>query len=271
MDVSGVTPSYLVENIVSPFGILRDTIPIPGDVIEAMSDSIEEIRTQFPPTIFIGPPSSLVFEVTEGRGFSDPQAVVLTNTGVFGSLMGATLTSDAAYVTVTPAQIGNLASQESGEFEVAVDSSQLLAVNSPYIQNVVVEDPNATNTPQVLAVTINVAPKAVINTTPTALSFNAIKPISGPFDPIPNQTFTIQNTGPAGSVLDWQVQKVSCSNWLVGFAPVSGSLTSGDTETITVSVQPPQNTQPGTHTETLRISGYSENQFVDVQITLTVT
>lgn len=271
MDVSGATPSYRVESIISPLGILRDSIPIPGDVVTAMNDSIEEIRTQFPSAIFIGPPSSLVFTVVEGRGYSDPQTVILTNAGVFGSLMGSTLTSDAAYVSVTPAQIGNLASQESGEFEVSVDSSTLLALNSPYIQNVVVEDPNATNTPQVLTVTINVVPKAVIDVTPSALAFTAIKPISGAFDPIPSQTFTIQNTGPAGSTLDWQIQKVSCASWLAGFAPVSGSLTSGDTETITVSVQPPQNTLRGAHTETLRVSGFSENQFVDLPITLTVT
>jgi hypothetical protein len=260
-----------VEGIISPFGILRDSIPIPGDVIVAMNDSIEEIRTQFPPAIFIGPPSSLVFNVTEGRGYAEPQAVILTNTGVFGSLMGATLTSDAAYVSVTPAQIGNLASQESGEFEVAVNSAQLLALNSPYIQNIVVEDPNATNNPQVLTVTIVVSPKAVITVTPAALMFNATKPLSGPFPAIPSQTFTIQNTGPAGSVLEWQLQKVNCASWLAGYAPISGTLNSGDTETVTVVVAPPVNTIAGVYTETLRISGFSENQFVDLPITLTVT
>lgn len=271
MDVSGVTPTFRVANIVSPFGILRDSIPIPGEIIEAMSASIVEIRTQFPPSIFLGPPSSLVFEVDEGRGFSDPQSVVITNTGTFGSLMAATLTSDAAYMTVTPAQIGNLASQESGDFEVAVDSSQLLALNSPYIQTITVEDPNATNTPQTMTATIVVRPKAEIDVAPTALSFNALKSLSGDFDPVPTKTFTVQNVGPVGSVLDWQVQSVNGCNWLASFGPVSGTLASGATETVTVLVQPPSSTPVGTYTDTLRISGYSENQYVDVGVTLTVT
>lgn len=271
MDVSGATPSFSITDVISPYGILRDSIPIPGEIVEAMAESIEQIRTQFPPEIFIGPPSSLTFEVDEGRGFSDVQNVVLTNVGVFGSLMGSTLTASAAYVSVTPAQVGNLASQESGSFDVSVDSTTLLALNSPYSEVVTVQGPNATNTPQVLPITIVVRAKPVIDVTPTAMVFNATKPLSGAFDPIPTQTFTIQNTGPAGSVLDWQIQKVNCAPWLASFSPVSGTLASGDTETITVLVQPPTNTLRGVFTETLRISGFSENQSVDVGLSLVVT
>ena len=271
MDVSGATPLFRVSNIVSPFGILRDSIPIPGEIVEAMAASITEIRTQFPPAIFVGPPSSLVFEVDEGRGYSLPLPVILTNTGTFGSLLGATLTSDAAYMSVTPAQIGNLASQESGTFEVAVDSSQLLAANSPYYQTIAFEDPNATNSPQAMTVTIVVRPKSEISVAPVSLVYNAIRPLAGDFAPVPVQNFTIQNTGPVDSVLAWQVQRVGCSPWLASFGPVSGSLVSGDTETITVLVQPPANTPVGVYTETLRVSGFSENQFVDVSIKLIVT
>jgi len=271
MDVSGATTSYRVADIVSPYGILRDSIPIPGAVIEQMAASIEQIRTQFPPEILVGPPNSLTFEVTEGRGSTEPQLVALTNVGVFGSLLGSTITTDAAYVTATPAQIGNLSSQESGDFEVAVDSSQLLAVNSPYIQNVVVEDPTAVNTPQVLSVAIVVTPKSVIASDPASLTFSAVKPLTGSFPALPNQTFEVRNDGPSGSTLNWQIQKVGCASWLAGFAPVSGTLLSSQSETITVTVSPPANLQAGTYTETLRVSGYSENSFVDVLVTLNIT
>lgn len=271
MDVSGSNPTYRVERIVSPYGILRDSIPIPGDIIEAMSESIVEVRTQFPPNILIGPPTSLTFDLDEGRGFSLPQEVVITNNGVFGSLLGATLTSSAAYLTVTPAQIGNLASNEAGAFEVAADSSELLAINSPYSEMITLSDPTATNTPQVLPVTINVRPKAEITATPDTLSFAVVKPLAGDFPILPSQTFVIENTGPAGSVLTWQIQKVSCVNWLQNFYPISGTLNSGETETITVVVAPPTSTPTGTFTETLRVSGYSENEYVDVTIQLTVT
>ena len=271
MDVSGSNPSFRIERIVSPFGVLRDSIPIPGEVIEAMSQSIVEVRTQFPPNILIGPPSSLTFDIDEGRGFSVPQEVVLTNNGVFGSLLGASLTSSASYITVTPAQIGNLASNATGVFEVAVDSSELLAINSPISATITVEDPTATNTPQILPITINVLPKAEITATPTMVSFTVIKPLTGSFPTIPTQTFTIENTGPAGSVLVWQIQKVGCANWLQSFYPTSGTLNSGETETIAVVVAPPISTLTGTYTETLRISGYSDNSYVDVTIELVVT
>ena len=271
MDVSGSAPSFRVANIVSPFGILRDSIPIPGDIVESMAASITEVKTQFPPTILIGPPSSLTFDVNEGQGFSLPQEVILTNNGVFGSLLSTTLSASAAYVSVAPAQVGNLASNETGTFDVTVDSSSLLAVDSPYSESISIQDSTATNTPQSLPITINVLPKATIDVTPTVLTFVVVKPLTGAFPIIPSQTFVIQNTGPAGSVLDWQLQKVGCEPWLASFGPVSGSLASGATETITVVVSPPATTMTGTYTETLRISGYSDNLSMDVTLTLIVT
>jgi hypothetical protein len=271
MDVSGSVPSFTVTGIISPMGILRDSIPIPGEVVEAMGESITEVRTQFPPTILIGPPTSLTFEVNEGEGFSLPQEVLLTNNGVFGSLLGVTLTASAVYISVAPAQLGNLSSNESGAFDVSVDSTGLLAANSPYSGTVTVQDPTATNNPLVLPITIDVLPKATIDATPITLFFTVVKPLSGSFPVIPSQTFTIENTGPAGSVLTWQLQRVACAPWLASFAPVSGTLNSGESELITVVVAPPQSTLLGTYTETLRITGYSSNESFDVTLQLTVS
>lgn len=271
MDVSGSVPSFHVTGIVSPMGVLRDSVPIPGEVVEAMGESITEIRTQFPPTILIGPPSSLAFEVNEGQGFSLPQEVILTNNGTFGSLLGVTLTASAGFITVSPGQVGNLSSNETGAFDVAVDSSGLLAANSPYGGTITVQDPSATNTPQVLPVTIDVLPKATISVSPALLSFTVVKPLSGSFPVIPSQAFTIQNTGSSGSVLSWQIQRVACVPWLASLAPISGTLDSGESETITVVAAPPASTLLGTYAETLRITGYSTNQTVDVTLQLTVT
>lgn len=271
VDVSGVSPAYRIENIVTPYGLLRDTVPLPGEIVEAMGDSIETLRTQFQPRILIGPPSTLTFNLDEGRGFSLPQEGLITNNGVFGSLLGTLLTSSAAYVQVSPTQVSNLASNETGSFEVTVDSSGLLALNSPYAATVTVTDPQATNTPQVLPITINVRPKAEISVSQDDLTFTVVKPVSGSFPTVPSQTFEIENTGPAGSVLEWQLQKVGCAAWLASFGPTSGSLASGETETITVVVAPPTSQSVGTFTETLRISGYSENTSVDVSLQLVVT
>lgn len=273
MDVTGVNPSFQVRDIQAPFGILRDTIPIPGDVITEMANSITEIQSNFPPNIFLGPPSSLAFILDEGRGFGDPQDVVLTNDGVFGSLLGTTLSTSASYLSVAPATVGNLANNESGAFAVSADSTALLAANSPYNETITVQDPNATNTPQTYNVEITVRPKAIIDVVPVLLNFSASRPLTGPFAPVPTQQFTIENTGPADSVLDFQVQRLTdlSNDWLAGFAPVTGTLVSGGSQVVTVQVVPIENLALGVYTEVLRISGYSTNLQVDITINFTVT
>lgn len=273
MDVSRSAISFQILDIVTPYGLLRDSIPIPGDVIQEMSASIDQLIQNFPPRILIGPPTSLTFSVDEGRGFSNPQSVVLTNNGVFGSLLTAALTTSAAYVGVSPASLGNLAANESGSFAVTVDSTDLLATSSPYSETVSVQDPNASNTPQVLSVTINVRPKSTISAAPLTLTFNVVKPLTGPFPSIPSQLFTIENIGPAGSVLEFQVQALTglAGDWLSDFTPVQGSLVSSSTQDITVSVAPIEAMMAGTYEETLRISGYSTNSYVDVLVRLVIT
>lgn len=274
MDVTGSSPTFQIMGITSPYGILRDSIPIPGDVVQAMSSSISEIMSNFPPAILLSPPASpLVFEVDEGRGFSDTENVIVSNDGIFGSILGCSISASASYISVSPANVGNLAANESGSFDVAVDSTNLFASSSPYSETVTAQDPNATNTPQTLPITINVRPKATIDGDPATLGFSVTKPLDGSsFPPIPSQQFTVENTGPAGSVLDFQVQALTgtATNWLSGFAPVTGILTSGGTQVINVSVAPITSLPTGTYQEVLRISGYSTNSYVDVTVQLVI-
>jgi len=273
LDVTGARPVYEIRGIVSPFGLLRDSTPIPGEVVQSMSDSIDALQQNFPPAILIGPPAALTFEVDEGRGFSDPQDVLLTNNGVFGSLLGTVLTASAGYVVVTPTSVGNLAANEVGSFSVAVDSTSLLSANSPYNEQINVTDPDASNNPQVLTMSVVARPKATIDVAPLALDFAVVKPVSGPFPPVPTQQFTVSNLGPAGSVLNYQIQKLTgLSNlWLVGIGPVTGQLSSGGSQIITVSVVPDESLSAGTYVETLRISGYSTNTQIDITVQLVVS
>lgn len=273
MDVTGVNPSFEIRDVQAPFGILRDTIPIPGDVVTEMASSITEIQSNFPPNIFLGPPASLAFTLDEGRGFGDPQDVVITNDGVFGSLLGATLSTSASYLSVAPATVGSLANNESGSFAVSADSTDLLSANSPYNETITIQDANAINTPQTYNVEITVRPKATLDVTPTQLNFSTSKPLTGPFSPVPTQQFTIENTGPVDSVLDFQVQRLTelSNNWLAGFAPVTGTLVSGGSQVITVQVVPIEGLAIGVYSEILRISGYSTNLQLDVTIQLTIT
>lgn len=272
LDVSKSNPEYSIRDIVSPFGLLRDSIPLPGAVVEAMAESIEELQANFSPNILVGPPTSLSFEVDEGRGFSASQSVIITNDGVYGSILGVTITSSASYVRSVPANIGNLSINESGQFDVDVDSTDLLAVNSPYNESLTIQDPGATNSPQAVPVVIVVRPKAEITCTPLLLTFTVTKPLVGDFPAIAPQTFSVQNTGPATSVLEYTVSQLTgLASWLTGIVPSSGTLASGASENVEVTVAPPSNLLQGTYTETLRVAGFSSNSQVDVEIQLVVS
>ena len=273
VDVSQSVPAYQVRDIKSPYGLPRDSIPILGEVIQAMADSIVELKSNFAPSILIGPPASLVFEVDEGRGYSDPQSALITNQGVFGSILGASLTVSAPFVRVSPSMVGGLAINESGSFTVEVDSTGLLAANSPYPESIIVQDPTATNNPQTVPVLINVRPRALITSSDTVVIFNVVRPLNGQYPLVPQQTFSIGNMGPPGSVLEYDIRAITglCGNWLRSWLPSEGTLQATEGELITVTVQPPTGMLQGTYSEKLRIIGYSSNNYIDVEIRLVIT
>lgn len=270
MDLSGPSTVFRVEDVLTPFGPLRDSVPLPGDVVTEMSDTIETLLTNFPATISVSPTGTLTLTVDEGRGFSAPVLVNVTNTGVFGSILDATLTTSSTYLHVFPEKQGSLASQEVGTSQLSVDSSSLLAVNSPYTGSIAVTAA-ATNSPQTMPISIVVRPLALIAVNPQTLTFHVLRNVDGSFSQVPAQALVVTNAGPAGSVLSWQIQPVASSPWLVGIAPTSGTLTAGGSESILVSVLPTPNLLQGSYTETVRISGYSSNQYLDIQIVLVVS
>lgn len=273
MDLSGSTPTFQVFDILTPYGIFRDSVPLPGPIVEAMAESIQSLKSNFKPSILVGPPTSLSFVVDEGRGLSFAQVATVTNSGVFGSLLSASLGTSAPYISVHPSTIGQLSFNQTGTFQVSVDSTDLLPSSSPYVGSITVQDFAAPNSPQVFPVTIVVRPKAVIDLNPAVVEFHVSRPISGPFSVVPTQQFAVQNAGLAGSVLDFQILRLTglSSNWLSSFNPLLGSLNAAQTSNITVQVAPEEGLLPGTYEETLRVSGYSINDYADVLIRLVVT
>lgn len=271
VDVSGPLPQYEVRDIYTPFGLMRDRIPLPGTVVQAMAESITELQQAFPPSILISP-VSLVFVLDEGRGFGDGQSVQVTNNGVYGSLLSAALSTSAGYLKITPPSLGNLSFNESGVFEVAADSTELLASDSPFAATVEVQDPTASNNPQVVSITVIVRPKATIALSLPMLTFTVVKPPTGPFPAIPSQTFQIENTGPVDSELAFLIQKLTgCGTWIVGINPFQGTIPGGGIQPVTVTVAPDASLPVGTYTETLRVSGYSSNFYQDILVQLNVT
>jgi len=269
VDVSQSLATTQIRDVITPYGLLRDTIPVPGEVVQAMADSITEVQQSYTPSILLNP-MALQFVLDEGRGVSAAQSVQVTNNGVFGSLLGTSITSSAPYVFPIPANVNGLAANESGSFDVSADSTNLLSMGSPYAVLLTVQSSQATNSPQSIPVTVVVRPKATILTSVTTLTFNVTAPFTGPFPPIPSQQFLLSNSGSASSVLDYQIKKLSGVPWLVSFAPVYGSINGGGGQPITVVVAPTQNMTHGSYTETLRITGYSSNMVQDVQVVFNI-
>jgi len=270
VDVSQALPTTQIRDVITPYGLLRDTIPIPGEVVQAMADSITEVQQAYTPSILLDP-TTLTFVVDEGRGVSNAQSVRITNDGVFGSLLGVAITSSVPYVFTVPAGVSGLAANESGSFNVSADSTNLVSLGSPYAALLTVQSSQATNSPQQIPVTVVVRPKALISTSVVVLNFNVAAPLSGPFPSIPSQQFMLTNSGDPASVLDYQIRKLTGVPWVVSVAPVYGSLNGGGGQPITVVVTPTTGMGPGTYTETLRITGYSSNMTLDVTIQLNIS
>lgn len=270
IDVSKSVLKTEIRDVISPYGLLRDSVPIPGEVVQAMADSIQEVLQAYTPSILLSL-TSVTFVVDEGRGVSSPIAVQVTNNGVLGSLLSATVTSSVPYVFPIPASVNGLTANQSGQFELSADSTNLLATGSPYVSSLMIQGTGATNSPQVLPVTVMVRPKATIDVSTTTLTFNVAKPLTGPFPAIPSQQFDLDNSGLSTSVLNYQIRKLVGASWVVSVAPIYGSINGGDSQPVTIVVAPPESMGVGTYTETLRISGYSTNQTIDVVVTLNIT
>jgi hypothetical protein len=258
-----------VRDVITPYGLLRDSIPIPGEVVQAMADSIEQVLTAYPPSILLSP-TSLSFVVDEGRGVSGASQVRVTNNGILGSLLSVQITSSASYVFPLPANVGGLVANASGSFDVSVDSTNLLATGSPYAVSLAVQSAAAFNSPQNIPVSVTVRPKSTISLAPTSLQFNVAAPFTGAFPPIPSQQISLSNSGLSSSVLEYQIRRLVGVPWLVSVSPVYGLISGGGAQPVTVVVAPPTGMFTGVYTETLRITGYSSNMSVDVLVTLNI-
>lgn len=118
------------------------------------------------------------------------------------------------------------------------------------------------NVPLIVNVIASAAPHIAVS--PSSLSFSAAAG-SNPT----SRTLTITNDGPSGSTLSWTATKVQNSGWL-SFSPATGSLGSGASANLTVSINSSALTA-GTYNDTLRISGSNAtNNPQNVPVTLTV-
>src|SRR5574343_1684211 len=114
-----VGQNYQFVNIMTPWGPLVNTqIPIPSDVITAMSDSLISFQLQLAPLLALVLPSKTLYSVvvTEGDHDITFDSISLQNIGAFGSFMSVTATPNASWLTVSPTLVQNLAKNEQTTF-----------------------------------------------------------------------------------------------------------------------------------------------------------
>jgi uncharacterized membrane protein len=210
------------------------------------------------PTIALST-TNLVIQAPEGGPDPAYTPVNLENSGN-AKLKWTAVSSQPTWLFVTPSG-GELNPTGKQELRITVDvtTSGLPAGDHP--ATIQIKDPNATNSPVTINVTLKISSGPVISATPNPLPFSAAV---GNVDPA-DKTLTIQNSG--GGTLEWSA--VCSPSWLSCDIP-SGSLTAGASKAVKVSVHV-AGLAAGTHPGTITITGTGASNspvVVDVPLTL---
>lgn len=268
----GVGQLFQFVDIGTPYGpLFHVEIPIPGDVIQEMANSLSEVQSQLAPLMALVQPAGTPFNViiVEGDSNEAVGSVEVQNVGAFGSFMQVTATPDSAWLSADPSIAQGIGKNETARFNVSLLTATLLASGSPFNGNVNLQDNRDPPTIIPLAVTVTVLPRPSIGTSPAQLSFNYALSTGLPSGAL---AVTVENTGPVQSTLEFTAAVVSGSAWLALVPTSGGPLNPGQTAQVTVSlVTSGIPLAPGTYTDAVRISsGTASNSPVDIPVTLTV-
>lgn len=273
-NVSGSSQEFSVSDITSPFGRLGNiSIPIPGDVITAMAESLSDLQNQLVPSITLvsGTPTSYSITITEGDSSSSVASIPFTNSGAFGSFLTASSTPGSSWLSSSPAVIPGLGKNRQAQFNASVVPSTMLSSLSPYSGYINLQDVNNPST--VIPITFNVIvlPKPEIG-----VSSSTVNLVYSMTSGIVNgaQQSIITNTGPGTSILNFTAAKIqNISPWLSFTPSSSGPLGSGDDAILTFSIVSPNVPMlPGTYTEIVQIASRTAvNSPRSITVVLTVT
>lgn len=259
-------PKYTLVEVRAPSG--ERTASYPDTVMTDIAAAIVELKTHYIPTMTATVPNqvplTLSFQaVNEGL---DPatKLVVLQNDGDFGSLLSWTAAPSEDWVLATPAAAGGIRKNASKDVVVGVATGEL-AVGT-HLADLVFSDAAAVGSPKTVAITFVVIPKATILLSETTLAFVAVQGGPNPAD----QTFNVTNSGPVDSQLEFAVAPTKTTSWLT-LDPVSGTRASGQSTTITASVDT-TGLIAGYYLATVQVTDpQASNSPQTVSVTLTVT
>jgi len=163
-------------------------------------------------------PATLSFTGMQGEGFLTDQTFTVRNSG--SGTLNWSVADNADWLTLTPTS-----GDSTGEEDTVTARAYVSPGRAPGTHNgtITISDANAANSPQTIAVSLEVTPAPIISRTPDALNFTAT---CGGDDP-EDQTLSISNIG--GDTLQWSV--TDDADWL-SLDPVNGT----DAGTVTLSV-----------------------------------
>jgi hypothetical protein len=170
-------------------------------------------------------PTSLTFSAQEGGSNPASQAVTVRNSG--GGTLNWSGTSSVGWLRLSPTS-GSLTGGNSQSVSVSVNISGMSA--GTYTGNITFSAPGAQGSPQTVNVTLTISARPqppVLSVSPTSLTFSAQEGGSNPA----SQSVTVRNSG--GGTLNWS--GTSSVGWL-RLSPTSGSLTGGNSQSVSVSV-----------------------------------
>ncbi len=218
------------------------------------------------PTISLSP-TTITFSAPTGGPNPTPQSVTLTNVGggTLNWTASASTVTGGSWLAVTPTT-GSLGPGASANLSLSIDVITTALAAGAYSGTITVTAPGATNSPQTVAVTLNVNGTPTIGVTPASLGFSA--PSGGPNPSF--QNITVTNTG--GGTLNWTALAGTTSGgaWL-SVTPASGSLSPGSSAVLAVSVDVISTSlASGGYDGSITISGNAANSPQTVAVLLDV-
>ncbi len=239
-------------------------------VIQAPQTVTVTLIVSSAPVLVLSPAAGLTFDIgsTGGTGTASlPMTVSNGGGGTLNWTSAASVNTPAGgtWLGVSPPS-GSLGPGASTTLTVTVTRGALAA--GSYDGQITVTSADAANSPEWIDIFLNVNDQPTISLVPSSLTFTAAQGGGVP----PSQSVSIGNTG--SGTLSWTAAKVGTVPWL-SFSPGNGSVASGSTTPLTVSVNQ-AGLSPGTVTAEIEISDAnatnpSEIIFVTLDVVTTPT
>ncbi len=195
-------------------------------------------------------PSSFSFITEQGGSNPSSQTLEIQNSG--DGTLDWSATDDADWLSLSPAS-GSCSAGEINNLAVSVDASAMSA--GDYTATITISAPEATNTPQTVAVNLTITPITPTVTYSVSVAVSPESQTGLPGDTL-DYTVTVTNTGTEADTYDLSIS--DDHGWTLTCPSATSAIASGESENITISLTIPEDTVPETEDE-ITIIATSQN------------